>query len=76
MLLEIVQPWPLLVSARTVSPKAHVQHLGAAHRLLFMDTFLMSGEVIDGTKTFLAIAVWLVTSERFPVSCFMFSATS
>lgn len=75
MLPEVVQPGPFLISAGTVLPKTHVEHLRAALRLLFVHALLVACEIIDRAKTFLPSAVWLIALEQLPMSRLMFPSS-
>jgi len=76
VLFEIIQTWPHLVFARAILSKAHIYDFGATHRLFFVDTFLMSGQIIDGTETLSAGTVWFIAFEQFLMSCFVFPVHS
>ena len=72
MLTEIVQTGPALISSRAVFAETQVQDLGAAFRLLLVNTFLMAGEVVDGSEAFFAGTVGFIAFEGFLVSGFVF----
>lgn len=73
MLAEIVKARPHLIPPGTVLAEADIHLLGPASRLLLVNTFLMSFEVIDRSESFLTVAVRFVAFKGLLMSRFMFS---
>ena len=73
VLLEVIQARPLLVRARTVCPEAHVHHLGPSLGLFIVNTFFMTGKIINCAKSVFPRAIWDVAFEKLFVASLMFS---
>jgi hypothetical protein len=71
-LLEVIQARPPLVRARTVCPETHVHHLGPSLGLFIVNTFFMTGKIINGAKSVLPRAIWDVAFEELPVASLVF----
>lgn len=72
VLLEVIQARPPLVRARAICPETHVQHLGPTLGLFIVNTFLMTGKIINGAKPVLPRAIWHVAFEELLVASLMF----
>lgn len=73
MLFEIVLSRPHLVGPGAVLSKAKVHHLGPALGFLVVNALLVAGQVVNGSKPFLARTVRFVAFEQLAMPSLMLS---